>query len=474
MPTPAQPSFARELWDFMRVRKKWWLGPIVLVLVLFGALIVLTQGSAVAPVHLHDLLMPAGAAARTAAELRRFGLTVGGAFLLLALVSGGAATRPAARHGTGSGCCSCCRHCWRRALLGAGRAGLDALRRGARTHQHAHHPHRALLTWCITPVGLVRRWRSAIRSTAARATAVPRRGCAARGRRSTRRATASSSDGPTILGISAYYHDSAACLVRDGEIVAAAQEERFTRKRHDADFPAQRGRVLPRGGRHRRSSDVDYVGFYDKPLLKFERLLEQYLGVAPRGLRPVPGRHAGVAEGEAVHPLDDPPRARRLRGRGAVHRAPRVARRQRVLSVAVRGGGGAHDGRGRRVGDVVVGRRARERARAAGRAALPALARHAVLGVHLLHRLQGELRRVQGDGAGAVRRAALRRSRSSTALVELRDDGSFKLNMRYFDFLHGLHHDERAPSTSCSTGRRARPSRRSRSGRWTWRRRSRW
>ncbi len=89
----------------------------------------------------------------------------------------------------------------------------------------------------------------------------------------------------TILGISAYYHDSAACLVRDGEIVAAAQEERFTRKKHDAEFPHARGRVLPARRRHPASSDLDYVGFYDKPLLKFERILETYLGVAPKGLR---------------------------------------------------------------------------------------------------------------------------------------------------------------------------------------------
>jgi carbamoyltransferase len=89
---------------------------------------------------------------------------------------------------------------------------------------------------------------------------------------------------PTILGISAYYHDSAACLVRDGEIVAAAQEERFTRKKHDAAFPAQAvAYCLREGGL--RVHDLDYVGFYDKPLLKFERLCESYLGVAPRGLR---------------------------------------------------------------------------------------------------------------------------------------------------------------------------------------------
>jgi carbamoyltransferase len=88
----------------------------------------------------------------------------------------------------------------------------------------------------------------------------------------------------TILGISAYYHDAAACLVRDGEIVAAAQEERFTRKRHDSSFPAQAvSYCLKQGGIS--VEQLDAVGFYDKPLLKFERILENYLGVAPRGWR---------------------------------------------------------------------------------------------------------------------------------------------------------------------------------------------
>ena len=87
-----------------------------------------------------------------------------------------------------------------------------------------------------------------------------------------------------ILGISAYYHDAAACLVRDGEIVAAAQEERFTRKKHDPDFPGNAVRYCLREGGI-GPQDLDFVGFYDKPLLKFERLLESYLGVAPQGLR---------------------------------------------------------------------------------------------------------------------------------------------------------------------------------------------
>ena len=87
-----------------------------------------------------------------------------------------------------------------------------------------------------------------------------------------------------ILGISAFYHDSAACLVRDGEIIAAAQEERFTRKRHDADFPKQAVEYcLQEAGI--KASDLDYVGFYDKPFIKFERILETYLSIAPTGLK---------------------------------------------------------------------------------------------------------------------------------------------------------------------------------------------
>jgi len=87
-----------------------------------------------------------------------------------------------------------------------------------------------------------------------------------------------------ILGISGYYHDAAACLVRDGEIIAAAQEERFTRRKHDASFPIHaieycldEALVKPH--------EVDYVVFYDKPFLKFERLLETYLAYAPRGFK---------------------------------------------------------------------------------------------------------------------------------------------------------------------------------------------
>jgi carbamoyltransferase len=92
-----------------------------------------------------------------------------------------------------------------------------------------------------------------------------------------------------ILGISAYYHDAAACLIDGGEIVAAAQEERFTRVKHDSEMPRRairyclaEGGLLPGGGGGR----LDAVVFYDKPVLKFHRILETYLSVAPRGLSP--------------------------------------------------------------------------------------------------------------------------------------------------------------------------------------------
>jgi carbamoyltransferase len=87
-----------------------------------------------------------------------------------------------------------------------------------------------------------------------------------------------------ILGISAFYHDSAACLLRDGEIIAAAQEERFTRKKGDASFPRHAVEYCLREGGI-SVKDLSCVGFYDKPLLKFERILETYLGTAPRGFR---------------------------------------------------------------------------------------------------------------------------------------------------------------------------------------------
>jgi carbamoyltransferase len=87
-----------------------------------------------------------------------------------------------------------------------------------------------------------------------------------------------------VLGISAYYHDSAACLVEDGRIVAAAQEERFTRKKHDAGFPSNAVAYCLREAGI-TAGKLNLVGFYEKPLVKFERLLETYVACAPRGLK---------------------------------------------------------------------------------------------------------------------------------------------------------------------------------------------
>ncbi len=87
-----------------------------------------------------------------------------------------------------------------------------------------------------------------------------------------------------ILGVSAFYHDSAACLVRDGHIVAAAQEERFTRKKFDARFPVNAIRYcLQDAGIS--LADLKYFVFYDKPLIKFERLLETYVAFSPKGIK---------------------------------------------------------------------------------------------------------------------------------------------------------------------------------------------
>ena len=85
-----------------------------------------------------------------------------------------------------------------------------------------------------------------------------------------------------ILGISAFYHDSAACLIHYGEIIAAAQEERFTRKKHDAAFPVNAIKFCLDFA-NITANDIENVVFYEKPFLKFERLLETYLSFAPKG-----------------------------------------------------------------------------------------------------------------------------------------------------------------------------------------------
>jgi carbamoyltransferase len=239
-----------------------------------------------------------------------------------------------------------------------------------------------------------------------------------------------------ILGISAFYHDSAACLVRDGEIVAAAQEERFSRKRHDAGFPGNAVRYcLAEGGLGLDA--VDYVGFYDKPLLKFERLLEQYLGVAPRGLRqfvmamPVWLREKLFTRRLLLKELEgfggEVLFAEHHESHAASAFYPSPFAEAAVLTM---------DGVGEwATSSWGVGRGSE----------LELLAE-----LHYPHSLgmlysaftyytgfkvnSGEYKVMGLAPYGEPRYADLILDR----LVELRDDGSFKLDMRYFDYLHGL------------------------------------
>ena len=120
----------------------------------------------------------------------------------------------------------------------------------------------------------------------------------------------------------------------DGRLVAAAQEERFTRKKHDHNFPKNAVDYCLREAKL-QPEDLDYVVFYDKPLLKFERLLETYLAFAPQGSALVPDGDAALAENEIASAARNPQIARRpVSGQNRLYRPPRIARGQRVLPVA--------------------------------------------------------------------------------------------------------------------------------------------
>ena len=241
-----------------------------------------------------------------------------------------------------------------------------------------------------------------------------------------------------ILGISAFYHDSAAALVVDGRIVAAAQEERFTRKKHDAVSQRRRSPTAwPRPGS--TPADLDYVGFYDKPLLKFERLLETYLAYAPGGFRSF---RRPCRSGSATK-LFLPREMRKALG-GAytqavrLHRAPRVARGQRVLPVAVRGGRHPHRRRRRRVGHRQLRHRPGQPDRADASAPLPALARACSTRPSPITRgfrvNSGEYKLMGLAPYGEPTYADL----ILEHLIDLKDDGSFRMDMSYFNYCQGL------------------------------------
>ena len=227
-----------------------------------------------------------------------------------------------------------------------------------------------------------------------------------------------------VLGISAFYHDSAAALIEDGQLVGAAQEERFTRKKHDSGFPQNAVQYcLDTAGI--KLADVDYVAFYDKPFLKFERLLETYLAYAPRGFNsfrmamPLWLKEKLFQKTLLRDEMKTLAARLRLAEAPAVRRASPEPRRLGLLPVALRGGRRAVHGRRRRMGDHVARLGPGQQARDAARDPLPALARPALFGLHLLHGLQGQFRRVQGHGAGALRRAEVQghdpRTTSSTS-----------------------------------------------------------
>ena len=198
----------------------------------------------------------------------------------------------------------------------------------------------------------------------------------------------------------------------DGKIVAAAQEERFTRKKHDAGFPDAAVRYCLSAGSI-SAAELDHVVFYEKPFLKFERLLETYLAFAPRGFQsfrmaiPVWLKEKLFQKAvlrDHLRKIDD---SVDWEKQAAVRRSPPEPRGFSVLSLAVRVGGNPDAGWRRRMDDDVGRLRPRQHARSEARDQLPALDRPALFGFHLLHRLQGQFRRVQGDGARALWRAEI-------------------------------------------------------------------
>ena len=219
----------------------------------------------------------------------------------------------------------------------------------------------------------------------------------------------------TILGISAFYHDSAACLVVDGEIVAAAQEERFTREKYDARISDARDRLLPRPRRAARrristtsrstTSRWSSSSGCSRPTSRF----------APAGFRSFSmAMPVWLKKKLFIRRSDQAGVSRRHQRAAGVPGPSREPRGERVLPQSVRRGGDPDARRRRRMehGDVRHGRGQQDPPDA--RAAVPAFARTAVFRVHVLLRLQGQQRRIQADGAGAVRATRLSRPDSAS------------------------------------------------------------
>src|ERR1035441_5131260 len=230
-----------------------------------------------------------------------------------------------------------------------------------------------------------------------------------------------------VLGISAFYHDSAAALVEDGRVTAAAQEERFTRIRHDAAFPSRAVSYCLsqlKGG----PDSLDCVVFYEKPFLKFERLLETYLAFAPHG----------ISSFAVSMPLFEG--FERRRGLGvetAVHGTSSQPRGKRVLPLAVFRGRGSHHGRGRRMGDHVGAVGHGNTLQIVKEIAFP----------HSLGLLYSAFTYYCGFkvNSGEYKLMGLapygEPKYAQTILehlIDLKEDGTFRLNIDYFDYCTGL------------------------------------
>jgi len=279
-----------------------------------------------------------------------------------------------------------------------------------------------------------------------------------------------------ILGISAYYHDSAAALVEDGEVIAAAQEERFSRKKHDSRFPHRAIRWCLESSAT-RPGDLDLIAFYDKPFLKFERLLETYLAFAPRGFDSF--RQAlplWIKEklfqrrllAQELGQLDDNvdwERRLLFSEHHLSHAAsaffPSPFERAAILTMD---GVGEWTTTSLALGDGRDLKVIRE--------------------IHFPHSLgllysaftyytgfkvnSGEYKVMGLAPYGDPRFAnAIRES-----LIDVKEDGSFRLNLEYFEYCTGLTMTN-GRLTSCSAARRASPTRRLPSGRWILQHRSR-
>ena len=275
-----------------------------------------------------------------------------------------------------------------------------------------------------------------------------------------------------LLGVSAYYHDSAACLVEDGGIVAAAQEERFSRKKHDAGFPHHAVALLPGGRRHRcagraRGSTVSSSTTSrcssstasSRPTSRWRRAacarspwrvplwLREKLWIPPRD--PGGAARSAASSGQSQIYFTE-------------HHESHAA--SAFYPVAVRRGGGPDPRRRRRVGDDHDRRRRGQRLRLLEEIAFP----------HSLGLLYSAFTYFTGFKVNSgeyklmglapygepVYADVIRRE-----LIDLRADGSFRLDMDYFGYLDGLAHDQRRASRACSAGRARRPESRDRPAR---------